>query len=238
MLRKRSMRRASVVTIQEKHDDAFKEMRRNFPDASVHDTTRFLQARKFDVPKAVAMYRAHLDWRSKTLPIPYDSVRDTLAARKFYMLDEKDSQGRPAIFYCFRRFKEVDYVVEDEIRALLYVLEEQILPSFGPSLETQQMTVLLDVSGITSPPLRFLQSMNSVMEANYPERLFRLIMFPVPGWLQRMIKATLLFVDKATRDKFAYVNDVESLELFAMMPVDKMGVDIAELVTNGQLRKK
>ena len=101
--------------------------------------------------------------------------------------------------YCLKRFKEVKYNVEDEVQALIYMLEHQVKPRLGPSLETQKWTVLIDVSGIRSPPMSFLRRVNAVMEANYPESLFRSVMFPVPNWLQKIIQGFLTFVAQETR---------------------------------------
>lgn len=221
--------------IRDEHPEAVQAMQERFPDTNVYDLIRFLQARDFNVEKAAAMYETHLQWRQETLPIPYDTVKDTLATRKFYLLDDTDEIGHPIVFYCLHRFKEAPYVVEDEISALVYLMENDVRQKMGDTFESQQMTVLIDVSGIRSPPLAFLQRLNTIMEANYPERLYRSCMFPVPGWLQRIIRACLVFVDEDTRNKFAYVNDMKSLEEFAMIPKEKMGPDIAQLVNNKQL---
>lgn len=157
--------------IQEKHSQQLSAMQERFPEADIQDLVRFLQARKFHVDKAANMYQAHLEWRVETLPISLDSVKDTLATRKFYLLDNTDAEGHPVIFYCLHRFKEAPYVVEDEIQALLYLLENNVRAKMGDSLAiTQQWTVLIDVSGIRSPPLAFLNQMNIVMVSNisYP----------------------------------------------------------------------
>lgn len=233
-----SVLRQSVVRIHSGHPDSLKKMQAKFPNESSHDLVRFLQARGFDVDKAAAMYTSHALWKKETLPIPFESVRDTLSTRKFYVLDDKDQDGRPILFVSLRRFKEQPYVVEDEIKALVYVLEEQVKPKMGQSFESQKWTVLIDVSGIRSPPLQFLQKMNDVMEANYPERLFRTVMLPVPYWLQRIIQGCLSFVAKETRNKLAYVNDTASLEKCAMLSQDKLGPDIADLLKTAQLSKK
>lgn len=229
--------RQSIVQVADSHPAELKAMQDRFPDAGAHDLIRFLRARDFDVTKSASMLEAHEEWKRKTLPIQYESVSSTLATRKFYVLDDADNAGRPVIYYCLRRFKEAPYNTEDEIKALVYTLEEVAKPKMGLSFEAQQWTVLIDVSGIRSPPLKFLQQLNGVMEANYPERLFRTILFPAPFWLQKMIQGCLTFVAEETQNKFAYVNDVRSLEEFSMMPIDKMGSDLADLARTKQLKK-
>merc|ERR1712176_744775 len=103
------------------------------------------------------------------------------------------------------------YVVEDEIKALLYVLEEQVIPMMDKSdIDKQKWKVIIDVSGIRSPPLSFLKQLNDIMEANYPERLEQTILLPVPHWLQSIIKGCMVFLDKETSRKFCFCNDATS----------------------------
>lgn len=237
MVRRASTRRSSVMEIQNMHGVAIMTMQDRFPDVPIHTLIRFLKARDYDIKKATAMYQAHAEWRQKTFPLPSQHATATLSTRKFYMLDDLDEDGRPVILYCLNRFKETPYVVEDEIEALLYLLESQVIPRFGPSFETQRFTVLINVSGIRSPPISFLQSVNTVMEANYPETLHRTIMFPVPYWLRKTIQALTSFLAEETRKKLAYVNDIKSLAELAGMPIEKMGPDITELVQTKQLKK-
>ena len=233
-----SMRRQSIQQIQQDHGSTLDAMREAFPKASVHELVRFLRARKYNLEKANKMYQAHLDWRQSYLPtIDKEKAEKTLATRKFYLLDHLDGEGHPVMYYCFHRFQDMGYDVENELAALVYLFEDYCIPRFGPSLEQQKFTVLIDVSGIRSPPLSFLKHVNSVMEANYPETLHRTIMFPVPYWLQKIIKSFLVFVDPDTRDKFAYVNDIKSLEDFAQLKLEQMGPDIAELIQKKQLKK-
>lgn len=258
-----------MTTIRERHAKELQVMQERFPEADIYNLVKFLQARNFNIEKAANMYQAHLGWRSDTLPISLDSVKDTLDTRKFYLLENTDAEGHPVLFYCLHRFKEAPYNVEDEIKALLYLLENDVRAKMGDSFTTQQWTVLIDVSGIRSPPLVFLNRMNTVMvsnflylcsmksrvafffleptimcscicyvsrkEANYPESLFRTVMFPVPGWLQKIIQGFLLFVDETTRNKFVYANDIKSLEEFAMMPKEQLGPDIAQLQEDNKL---
>jgi hypothetical protein len=211
--------------------EAFWSMKQKFPDASEDDLLRFLKARKFR-KQAVDMYQAHLDWRNEILPILQDhqqQILENLSTRKFYLLDHTDPDGRPVIFFCLRRFKEMGYDVDEEEMAMIYMMENDVIPKLEQQ-QHQQYTVLIDVSGIRSPPLSFLTRINAVMEANYPERVYRIILFPVPYLVQKIITGMLIFVAKETREKFFYVNSVSALEECAKMSVETMGRDVVELV--------
>jgi len=213
---------------------------RFFPNGrDSNDILRFLKARNNDVQAASTMYKAHIEWRKQTLPIPYEDVKETLASQKFYVLPNTDKDGRPILYYNFRKFMEHSYIVEDEIKALLYVLEEQVIPMMNntSNIDAQKWKVIIDVSGIRSPPLSFLKQLNEIMEANYPERLDTTVMLPVPHWLQTIIKGCMAFVDEETRSKFVFCNDLAALEKYATIPLDQLGPDLRDLVDKGQLAK-
>lgn len=94
------------------YDDAVRSMKENFTNASEQGILRFLTNRNYNVAKATAMYQAHLDWRQETLPKlerENEPILETLATRKFYLLDNHDSERRPVVVYCLRRFLERGY---------------------------------------------------------------------------------------------------------------------------------
>ena len=218
--------------------DSFWAMKQRFPDASEDDLLRFLKARQFRT-EALDMYQAHLDWRAETLPMLEDDqqqIEQTLSTKKFYLLDRCDGDGRPILFFCLRRFMEMGYDVEEEEKAMIFMMEKHVVPKLVEQ-QQQQYTVLIDVSGIRSPPLSFLTRINAVMEANYPERVYRSILFPVPYLVQKIITGMLIFVAKETREKFFYVDSVSKLEKCAKTSVEHMGPDVVELVEQDGMKE-
>ena len=114
------------------------------------------------------MYTKHVAWRAENFPIPHEEVEATLALRKFYVLDNPDADGRPVVYVNFKAFTSAPYVAEEEARAYLYMLEHTLQPRFdqlggtaagaGPA----KMMVIIDVTGIRSPPLAFIKQLNAV----------------------------------------------------------------------------
>lgn len=220
--------------------DALRSLRGRFPRADEGDLGRFLRARDYDAEKAAAMYEAHLGWRAEELNWTDDErrkIQTTLSSRKFYVLDGRDAGGRPVVYFCLRRFADGSYDIEEELRAYVFMIEEEIIPSLDEGTDGT-WTVLVDVSGIRMPPLSFLKRSNEIFANNYPERLNRLVMFPVPGFVKKIIRGMLHFVDPETREKFAFVNnDVRSLEESSAISSWKiMGPDVEKLVDDGLLK--
>jgi hypothetical protein len=101
---------------------------------------------------------------------------------------------------------------------------------------------MIDVSGIRIPPTgSWLTKLNKDFAANYPERLKRTVVYPVPWFAQKIISGMLRFVYKETREKFSYINDIRALEAqTGRQPWYTAGMqdtaDIAALVKSGLLK--
>ena len=59
--------------------------------------------------------------------------------------------------------------------------------------------------------MKFLKRLNAAFEPNYPERLKRTVMLPIPGFVVAFIDGMLAFVDETTRAKFGMVRDAAGL---------------------------
>ena len=115
------------------------------------------------------------------------------------------------------------YDVEVELKAFVYMLETDVIPKFANDFRgPQTFSVLLDVDSIRMPPLAFLKRAGQVCNDNYPETLGNAAMFPV-GWiLSAIVRASMAFVPRATREKYILTDDANVL-------VDRIGVPYADM---------
>ena len=203
------------------------------------DVLRFCVARDFDKEKSQAMLQAHIGWRKATLPIEKTpSVQDSLSKRRFYYLCQDKTNDRPIVYVNLLRYvQDKSYDPQTELQASLYTIENEVAPRIKrDSVGSHAWSMLLDISGIKSPPLAFLQLMNSTYEANYPERLHRMVMFPVNSFVKKIIQGILVFVDPKTRAKFYFVNTVKELvELADVDNVQELGDDVKSLIVSKNL---
>jgi len=86
------------------------------------------------------------------------------------------------------------------------------------------------VKGIRSPPTGFLNALNKVSEANFPERLHKCVMFPVGGVVLALVKTAMWFVAEETRAKFAFSNDLRKIEAAVGLAARDMGEGVANLI--------
>jgi hypothetical protein len=212
---------------------SLERMKALFPDVGPVDLQRFLKARKNDEAKATDMITKHLTWRADTLPIEKAEIQESLDTRRYYYLCQ-DAEDRPVVYIHFQRFMREKYDADIEIKAYIWLIENEIIPQMSEA-GPQSWTVLIDVQGIRSPPISFLTKLNSVFEANYPERLHKTIMFPVPWFVQKMINGFLFFVNEDTRKKFGFVNALGALISESGITAEQLGADVEALVKEGQL---
>ena len=192
---------------------ALAHLQQLFPEHAQHDLLRFLRARQWDADKASGMFQRHLQWRSEKLPIALEAVEMSLQRRRFYLACS-DAEERPVIYISFSKFVHGKFDADEEIDAYIYFIEAEVVPKIRSNPNGHHTwTVIIDVCGVRAPPIEFISQLNRVFESNYPERLFKLVMFPVPWVVQQIIAGTLLFVDVDTRAKFGFVNSLDALAM-------------------------
>lgn len=165
-------------------------------DASLQ---RFLRARKGDYEKAEKMFVSHLLWRRRVFPIVRSGcVAEILADGRRLGSIGMNSDGLPVLLinFLWGYFLEERASALDCLRAVLVFMEEEI--TIAEAKEVHQAIV---VSYGGPPPLDFCAALVAILEANYPERLYRGIIYPVPRMVTRFVRAMLWFVDEGTRRK-------------------------------------
>ena len=74
------------------------------------------------------------------------------------------------------------------------------------------------------PPMNYIKKLHPMMEANYPERLAKTILYPVPWAMRIVVNSFLAFLPSRTRNKFELVSSAEHLQAitgFSRLP-DKL----------------
>ena len=175
---------------------------------AAHTLWRFLRARKYDVERATAMYRAHLEWRATSSAIPAPPSASQAAAlaaaapeldansaaaqgRRFYRLDARDPDGGVILCCVLSQWLGLGPAELDEALGayMLFIEAMQRLVDEHEDASQRKWTLICDCSGLgpTSVPLKFLRRINAVFEPNYPERLKRSVLLPIPGFVVSVV---------------------------------------------------
>jgi len=197
------------------------------------DTTRpesldaFLIAREYDVQSAAEMWRVSANWRKQTFPITRTvGIERILQSGRFRDLGfNNEAPPRRVLMFDSQWGKFLDG--EDGQELLLGYLvwwEEQL--RLCDSQEAAYSVIYISIGG--PPPMAWCQRLTKVLEGNYPERLHRAVIFPVPWLLRRVVNGMLWFLPRRTKDKFEIVSDIAGLISACNLNEDQLPTDIRE----------
>lgn len=177
------------------------------PNGTDEGLLRFLQARNGDVQQAATMFLKQLEWRRRAFPIHREGrVAEILdealphKERRFAKMGT-NSEGLPVIkqdlmWGCFvtERFSALDCV-----RAYILFLEENVV--MAPTFLERQM-VILSYGGFC--PVDWGHALAAALQDNYPERLVRACVWPVPVFLCKTVRTfCVLFASKELNAKIS-----------------------------------
>lgn len=108
------------------------DLQKLYPNFSLCDCIRFLQARRFDEKKAVKMIDAHLAWLDKLLiggstrsmnkiVIGFDDIKKFVSHRCWTVLG-RGKRGRPVLFLKVANWKPNEISLEEWHKAIAYML--------------------------------------------------------------------------------------------------------------------
>eukprot|EP00746_Dinoflagellata_sp_MGD_P050700 gnl/MRDRNA2_/MRDRNA2_22696_c0_seq1.p1 gnl/MRDRNA2_/MRDRNA2_22696_c0~~gnl/MRDRNA2_/MRDRNA2_22696_c0_seq1.p1 ORF type:complete len:338 (+),score=37.30 gnl/MRDRNA2_/MRDRNA2_22696_c0_seq1:86-1099(+) len=195
------------------------------PACSMRSLSRFLTARKGDMPAAELMLLEHLHWRRRVFPIEItdsvkriiDGVQDSWGIH--FQFVGLDSEG-DRIFMINHRWGNFDapeFPIIDILRAGLVYWEEQF-----EAVEASGRQKICCISFGGPPPIDFAMALLNILEQNYPERLKRAVLYPIPPLLKPLVGTCLLLVNTVTRDKIRVISEEHELVLAAKMETEQM----------------
>jgi hypothetical protein len=176
-----------------------------FSDTTPEERRRFLRARKGDEKAAANQLRNHLKWRAASLPLPDGAARFGAPLPPWIFVDGVSSaDGTPLFFALGSMYDGSLGTAAEYILATAAVLDAHL-----PRDSETKITLLIDVrgnKGWPNPPpgvlFPYIRAAGAVLGANFPERLARAIIFPVP-WVARAIwAAARVLLDPDTASKF------------------------------------
>jgi len=204
-------------------------------DAKVNSWPRFLKAREGDVPAAMKMLQEHENWKTRNLPM--DLTRDGLqevlrlkAVAEVTVGENKDFP--PAVYVNFGKLQSMDSINFDDVsKAFVIFTETMLARSKDP--RNPKVNLYIDLNGVgVSSGLRteLIRKIYEVFEANYPECLSKMVMYPVSNLLGTTIRQMLKFVNDTTQEKNLITNDLAEV-------CQAMGWDLEEVESCGGVKE-
>lgn len=164
-------------------------------DAQPNAWGRFLSARDGNVPEAMQMIQAHVTWKSNLFPIELQSppLQKILRAKA---VSEIDLEGEslhgfpPTVYVHYKKLLELqtsgDITADDVVQAFVIFTERMLAKGQDPrSPKTCQFIDLSGVSITSGFRVETLRKIYNVFEPNYPETLYKMVIYPVSSMMVR-----------------------------------------------------
>lgn len=193
-------------------DDRFNSLREEFPDAPSAELLRFCRARPNSSTEAAEMYQKHLEWRQgagtkANLEQAAKAVPPNYIRQAGLALD-----GTPILFVQGARYdEEVD--PEQYMLACCHALDTMLPPDDG-----RKCTILIDArpgegwhNASAHKMLPFFRLACGQMPDNFPERVQRVILYPIPMIVKQLWVMVRGLLDKVTRDKFEILSGAATI---------------------------
>lgn len=203
-------------------------------DSRVHSWSRFLSARNGNVPMAMMAMQQHEAWHSDFFPIDLTSPRlqKLLKAHAVSEIDvvsssssttSSDTGIAPVVYIDFAKLQSMattgtvtagaseNKIVSSNDVIQAFVIYTETLLNKAPDPRSPKLCQFVDLSGVNikagiQPGI--LKKLYGTFEPNYPETLQKMVLYPVPRIMVRIVDAMLSFVNEHTRKKFIITDDL------------------------------
>jgi len=177
----------------------------HFPDSPEAERARFMRARKGKVDAASSMLRAHVEWRAASLPPPADAKLLGQGLPPWnVMMDKMMACDGTRVLLAMAAMCDPDAGTPAEYALAAAVLLDQHLPRNQEEL----LTIVVDVGGVDgganiAPSKLFgvIKQLSNVLSNNFPERVKRIVVFPIPLAVRGIWSAVKMFLDPVTASK-------------------------------------
>ena len=173
------------------------ELKKTFPEESNETIARFLIARDSDITKTREMLQNHIVWRAENIPVLKESCFGELCKGKVYV-HGKDKEGHPIVVYR-PRLNDPDKRDLDEMGRMAVWWAQVVIGNMPP--EITKCTLLVDRTGTSITDMPFVRQFASVFQNNYPERVYRIIVYPGGLVFTGLWNIAKWFLDPVTQAK-------------------------------------
>jgi hypothetical protein len=165
-------------------------------DARPNSWTRFLTARDEHVPAAMQMIQEHEAWRALTFPIDlkYPGLQKILRVKAVSEIEVEGVAGDfpPTVYVNYGKLLSMqtagEITAEDVVAAFVIFTERMLAKAKDPrNPKTCQFIDLSGVGIISGFRVETLKKIYKVFEPNYPETLFKMVMYPVSTIMVRIV---------------------------------------------------
>lgn len=188
-------------------------------DARCNSWPRFLSARDTNVPDAMMMQQQHEQWKSETFPIDLTKagLQEIFKQKAISEISVDFVKDFPPTVYInygkLQQMEKAGEITADEVvEAFIIFTERMLAESDDP--RNPRTCQFIDLSGVSITGgfrVETLKRIYKIFEPNYPETLFKMVMYPVSSMVGLTARSLLSFVNEKTQSKFLITNSLDKV---------------------------
>lgn len=182
-------------------------------DSQCHAFERFLKARDNNIPLAMKMQQDHETWRDATFPLDLTQpdLQSLLRAKVVSEIDVRHDSLPPTVYVNFAKLLELEQSPESVVQAFVIYTETLLKRTDDP--RHPKASQFIDLTGVSIKSMRtdVLKRVYATFEPNYPETLYRMVLYPVSRAVASATNVMLSFVNENTRAKFVITDDLQKV---------------------------
>jgi hypothetical protein len=186
-------------------------MKQTFPGVDTVTLARFLIARNGDTSKSIPMLQDHFAWKEKSWPALKCTFTKEFNTGKAYVKGT-DLEGHPLIIFHTYLHDPLNRDVEELVRMAIFVFECAIAQLKDKKCK---VTVLINrVNAGSGSDIEFARHLTTLLSNNYPERLYRTVVYPSSIVFYGIFQLVSVFLDPVTRNKVKPVMYLSGVQEF------------------------
>ncbi len=195
-----SIKSSDILALRAKYSDAnVLKMKETFHNIDDDTIARFLIARNNDISKATELLTANIQWRAANVPVTKASCITEIKKGKLYHYGY-DKENHPLLVYTTTKHFNNDRDIDEVVRMATWWIEKLVkeLPS-----DKTKYTLLIDRTGQTNEnsDVELVRAVGKILQDNYPERLYRCIVYPSGLVFWSLWNIIKWFLDPVTQAK-------------------------------------
>lgn len=216
-------------------DARVEELRAQFPHAATAELRRFCRARPKSTQEAAQMYRKHLAWRREQ-GSEGNLLKASLAIPQKYIRQAGCARDGTLILFVQGAMYDSSVAPEMYTLACGHALDQMFTAE-----SEEKFTLLIDARpGIGWPNapaptmMPFFRLACSVLPDNYPERVKKVVIYPMPSILGQLWRMVSCLLDPTTRDKFQVLSGSDAIgapcprELGEVVALEELPLDVQQ----------
>lgn len=181
----------------------------NVPPVSWSTAVRFLMARKFDVKRALELFRSHGDLRIREGLFNFNPTEEPvsreLLSEKFTVLPLRDAAGASIALFSARYHTPNSSPTQGVLQAVVFQLDQAL-----SSYETQRngLTCIYNMTGssFANFDLNLSKKLLGMLRDGYPARLKRVYVVTPPLWFKAMYKILTPLLKEKIKERVTLVS--------------------------------